>query len=97
MQRSTREAARKLLAIVQEQGGYFTAKQAKVLGYGYPHLKYHVSTGSFERVGHGVYRLSGVVPAANDDLIRLSLWSPKSSMPTPSRGPIGSTRGPRTW
>jgi hypothetical protein len=29
MPRSTREAARTLLAKVQEQGGYFTAKQAR--------------------------------------------------------------------
>ncbi len=49
MSRSTREAARTLLARVHEQGGYFTAKQARESGYDYPHLEYHVSTGSFER------------------------------------------------
>lgn len=75
MPRSTREAARTLLAKVQEQGGYFTAKQAKESGYDYPHLEYHVSTGSFERVEHGLYRLTSVVPGESDDLIRLSLWS----------------------
>jgi len=42
MPRSTREAARRLLAKVQEQGGYFTAKQAKESGYDYPHLEYHL-------------------------------------------------------
>ncbi len=75
MPRSTREAARTLLAKVQEQGGYFTAKQAKDSGYDYPHLEYHVSTGSFERVEHGLYRLTSIVPGESDDLIRLSLWS----------------------
>jgi hypothetical protein len=35
-------------------GGYFTAKQAKEVGYGDPHIEYHESTGSFERVGHGL-------------------------------------------
>lgn len=75
MPRSTREAARTLLAKVQEQGGYFTAKQAKESGYDYPHLEYHVSTGNFERVEHGLYRLTSVVPGESDDLIRLSLWS----------------------
>ncbi|MGO9917952.1 MAG: type IV toxin-antitoxin system AbiEi family antitoxin domain-containing protein [Isosphaeraceae bacterium] len=75
MPRSTREAARTLLAKVQEQGGYFTAKQAKESGYDYPHLEYHVSTGSFERVEHGLYRLTSIVPGESDDLIRLSLWS----------------------
>lgn len=75
MIRSTRLIARTLLARAQEQGGYFTAKQARAVGYGYPHLDYHESTGSFERVGHGLYRLSTVPVAEHDDLIRLSLWS----------------------
>ncbi len=73
--RSTREAARALLATGHEQGGYFTAKQARRAGYDYPHMEYHVSTGAFERIGHGLYRLASIPPAENDDLIRLSLWS----------------------
>ena len=75
MPRSTREAARTLLAKVQEQGGYFTAKQAKTSGYDYAHLEYHVSTGAFERVGHGLYRLTSIPASGDEGLIRLSLWS----------------------
>ncbi len=75
MPRSTRDAARSLRATAQEQGGYFTAKQAKTSGYDYAHLEYHVSTGAFERVGHGLYRLMSIPPADDEDLIRLSLWS----------------------
>jgi predicted transcriptional regulator of viral defense system len=75
MTRSTREAARALRATALEQGGYFTAKQSKASGYDYPHLEYHVSTGAFERVEHGLYRLTDMPVAENDDLIRLSLWS----------------------
>lgn len=75
MPRSTREAARSLRTTAQEQGGYFTAKQAKVSGYDYPHLEYHLSTGAFERVEHGLYRLADMPTAENEDLIRLSLWS----------------------
>ncbi len=75
MPRSTREAARSLRTTAQEQGGYFTAKQAKKSGYDYPHLEYHLSTGAFERVEHGLYRLTDVPAAEHDDLIRLSLWS----------------------
>lgn len=75
MPRSTRDAARSLRTTAQEQGGYFTAKQAKISGYDYPHLEYHLSTGAFERVEHGLYRLADVPPAENEDLIRLSLWS----------------------
>ena len=75
MPRSAREAARSLRTTAQQQGGYFTAKQAKVLGYGYSHIGYHLSTGAFERVEHGLYRLADLPPAENEDLIRLSLWS----------------------
>ena len=75
MPRSSREAARSLRATAQDQGGYFTAKQAKASGYDYPHLDYHVSTGAFERIEHGLYRLADMPVAEDDDLIRLSLWS----------------------
>ena len=75
MQRSSRTTARTLFATALEHGGYFTAKQAKEVGYDYPHLEYHVSTGSFERVAHGLYRLTSVPPGEHDDLVRLSLWS----------------------
>jgi predicted transcriptional regulator of viral defense system len=75
MPRSTRDTARTLLSKALEQGGYFTAKQAKETGYDYPHLDYHVSTGNFERVEHGLYRLTSLPVGENDDLVRLSLWS----------------------
>jgi len=52
MTRSTRGAARALAALAHEQGGYFTAKQAQEVGYGYRHLDYHETAGNFERVGH---------------------------------------------
>ncbi len=75
MTRSSTQVARALLSTALEQGGYFTAKQARKTGYDYPHIEYHESTGSFEKVGHGLYRLSTLPPGENDDLIRLSLWS----------------------
>jgi predicted transcriptional regulator of viral defense system len=75
MNRSTREAHRRLLSRALEQGGYFTAKQAQEAGYDYPHLDYHVSCGNFVRVGHGLYRLPDLPASEHDDLIRLALWS----------------------
>jgi len=75
MARSTREAARTLAALAADQGGYFTAKQAKEAGYGYRHLDYHETAGNFERIEHGLYRLPTIPPAEHDELIRLSLWS----------------------
>ena len=75
MIRSTTTVARNLFSKALEQGGYFTAKQAKEIGYAYPHIEYHESTGNFERVGHGLYRLTSLPPGEHDDLVRLSLWS----------------------
>ena len=75
MPHSSRETARSLFAKALEQGGYFTAKQAKEAGYDYPHLDYHLSTGNFERVEHGLYRLTSLPPGEHDDLVRLTLWS----------------------
>lgn len=75
MSHPTRTAARSLAHIAQGQGGYFTAKQARSVGYEYPLLVYHVSTGNFERIGHGLYRLPTVPLSEHDDFIRLSLWS----------------------
>jgi hypothetical protein len=42
MPNPTRESARKLASLAQEQGGYFTAKQARDVGYDYPQLVYHL-------------------------------------------------------
>lgn len=75
MRRSSRETARSLFSKALEQGGYFTAKQAREAGYDYPHLDYHVSTRNFERVEHGLYRLTSLPPGEHDDLVRLTLWS----------------------
>jgi predicted transcriptional regulator of viral defense system len=75
MKRTAREASRRLFSTALEQGGYFTAKQAKDAGYNYPHLDYHVRRGNFVRMGHGLYRLPELPTSEHDDLIRLSLWS----------------------
>ncbi len=75
MPRPALETARKLAALAHMQGGYFTAKQAQSVGYTYPQLVYQVSSGNFERVEHGLYRLVTSRPAEHDELIRLSFWS----------------------
>ena len=75
MARSTRSTARELFAVALGQGGYFTTKQALEAGYGNPHLDYHVSTGTFQRVDHGLYRQASIPPGEHDDLIRWTLWS----------------------
>ena len=75
MSHSSRETARLLFSKALEQGGYFTAKQAKEAGYDYSHLDYHVGSGNFERVEHGLYRVRSLPPGEQDDLVRLTFWS----------------------
>lgn len=64
-----------LAALAARQGGYFTARQAIAAGYGYPQQHYHISTGSWERVARGVFRLRDFPPPERGDLIMLSLLS----------------------
>ncbi len=73
--RSNREAEDRLRATAEARGGYFTAREAAGAGYGFSHLCYHVGTGRFERVLHGVYRLRSLPISPHDELVRLSLWS----------------------
>lgn len=73
--RDAHAAYRRLLAAAQRQGGYVTARQARRAGFGYSHLAYHVGAGNLERVGHGLYRLPEVPRSAQDQLVRLVLWS----------------------
>lgn len=70
-----RSALRELHALAQGQAGYFTAKQAARVGFGYSHLTYHVKAGNIERAGHGLYRLALIPVSEHDDLVRLVLWS----------------------
>lgn len=64
-----------LAALAAGQGGYFTARQALATGYRYPQQHYHVSTGAWERVARGVYRLRDFPQPERGDLITLSLLS----------------------
>lgn len=73
--RDGKKALRELNAVAMGQGGYFTFRQARDLGYRTPHIHYHISAGNFEKAGHGIYRLPLVPISEHDDLIRLSLWS----------------------
>jgi predicted transcriptional regulator of viral defense system len=73
--RTPRNALHRLHALALQRGGYFTAKQAAKLGYGYPHLTYHTRAGNIERVGHGIYRLRSIPIPDHADLIHLALWS----------------------
>jgi predicted transcriptional regulator of viral defense system len=70
-----RDLRRRLYALAAEQTGYFTAAQAKRLGYSYPAQAHHVNAGNWLRVDRGIFRLSEWIPDIHDDLVRWTLWS----------------------
>jgi predicted transcriptional regulator of viral defense system len=73
MQSSVRQ--RDLFDIAQQQGGYFTAKQAAGLGYSGSKRNYHVRAGNWVREHRGIYRLTLFPPSERPDLILWWLWS----------------------
>jgi predicted transcriptional regulator of viral defense system len=70
-----RDLRRRLFAAASEQGGYFTAAQAKELGYSYQAQAHHVGAGNWLRIDRGLFRLAEWIPDVHDDLIRWTLWS----------------------
>jgi predicted transcriptional regulator of viral defense system len=70
-----RDLRRRLFHLAAEQGGYFSAAQAKGLGYSYQAQAHHVASGNWLRIDRGLFRLSEWIPELHDDLIRWTLWS----------------------
>lgn len=70
-----RDLRRRLFTVAAAQGGYFTAAQAKDVGYSYQAQAHHVAAGNWNRIDRGLFRLAEWVPDLHDDLIRWTLWS----------------------
>lgn len=70
----------RLFELAEAQQGYFTAADAKELGYDYPHQYFHVKQGNWIRVDHGIYRLKKFPAAGHEDLMQWWLWSRKKSV-----------------
>lgn len=70
-----RDLRKRLFAIASEQGGYFSAAQAKEVGYSYQAQSHHVHAGNWYRVDRGLFRLAEWVPDVYDELARWTLWS----------------------
>lgn len=73
--RHPQENARALYEVAAEQGGYFTAAQAREAGYAYSQQHYHRARGNWQRIDRGIFRLRDFPPGEREDLIRWSLWS----------------------
>jgi predicted transcriptional regulator of viral defense system len=82
MSTNRRDVRRALFRLAAEQGGYFTAADAKQIGYSHQAQAYHVNAGNWERVDRALYRLSEWIPGPHDDLIRWTLWSRRSAVVT---------------
>jgi len=59
----------RLLEVAAGQAGYFTAAQARELGYSARSLVYHVAAGHVERISRGFYRLVGVPAGPHEDIV----------------------------
>lgn len=70
-----RDLRRQLVARASGQGGYFTASQAKEVGYSYQAQAYHRQSGNWVQVDRAIYRLLEWPPSEHDDLIRWTLWT----------------------
>lgn len=70
-----RDVRRRLFALAANQAGYFTAAQAREIGYSYQAQAHHVGADNWIRVDRGLFRLADWVPDLHDELARWSLWS----------------------
>jgi predicted transcriptional regulator of viral defense system len=58
-----------LYELAGAQAGYFTAAQARELGYSARSVVHHVAARHFERLGRGFYRLVGVPAGPYEDVV----------------------------
>lgn len=67
-----------LWRVASRQRGYFTAAQARTVGYSYQAQRHHAQRGNWQSVDRGIYRFPefDTLPGGEDDhLVRWALWS----------------------
>lgn len=65
----------RLGALADAHGGYFTTAEAGEAGISRRALSHHASTGTIERVEHGIYRLAVYPSRRFEDYIVTTLWA----------------------
>lgn len=65
---------RALNELAFRQAGYFTARQARGIGYSAQSQKYHADRGTWVRVERGLYRLAGWPSHESDSYTRWYVW-----------------------
>lgn len=66
---------RLLFDLADGQAGYFTAAQARKLGFMSQYQQHHRQTGAWQRVDRGLYRLRDYPQTEHEQLVQLTLWS----------------------
>jgi predicted transcriptional regulator of viral defense system len=69
------DAEEQLYQVAQRQGGFFTARQARLSGYADNTHPHHVRNGNWVREYRGIYRLSRFPLATRPDLMLWQLWA----------------------
>ena len=72
---SRKPARHNLYGLVERQGGFFTARQARDAGYADSTHPYHVKAGNWVRERRGIYRLARFPMPSRPDLMLWQLWS----------------------
>jgi predicted transcriptional regulator of viral defense system len=76
MQEQSRNDRREqLFELADAQGGYFTAAQARGLGYLKQYQHHHRETGAWQGVRRGIFRLRDYPQTDYEQLVQLTLWS----------------------
>jgi predicted transcriptional regulator of viral defense system len=70
-----RLAHERLYDFAEQQGGFFTARQAREAGYADNTHPYHVKAGNWVRERRGIYRLARFPMPSRPDLMLWQLWS----------------------
>ena len=69
------DAEKQLYQVAQRQGGFFTARQARLAGYADNTHPHHVRNGNWVREHRGIYRLAWFPLTARPDLMLWQLWA----------------------
>ena len=75
MRSDRQQLRRSLMRTAAVQRGYFTAAQARQVGYSYQAQKFHVDHGNWQRVDRALFRLPDWPIEEHDHLVRWTLWS----------------------
>lgn len=75
MRADRQDLRRRLATLAALQSGYFTAAQAKQVGYSHQAQKFHVDRGNWHRIDRGLFRLPEWPIGPHDHLVRWSLWA----------------------